>query len=332
MTETKMRTLLCVLLLIGGITVLWFHKGKPSTEFRTVDLPGDIGSVSIPTDFVAKMEDDATLLVYPRGCESLSFRLSSISFVKKGGDEHGGRAYVRDKAQEKGLEYQEADDRGILTYEEKTVENGTPLILRFWEVGMRNTVVVVSATILRAKRNNAVVRSTLNAVPNILQSIEVARIHRIIESDGRNVETVTETTDRTPSTLVPFSGKEEAWLASSLALARELCRKYSSGGELEPAELDRIFSRWMYEENEKETGESVVNALGAAFGAWLADRYSFSWGVLTDECGTEYVVRHKLGETTAYPIASVRKRIESRQPEFFQNLCLAILDQLKRSE
>ena len=46
--------------------MLWFRKGKPAMEFRTVDLPGSIGSVSIPRDFVVEMEDDSTLLAYPR--------------------------------------------------------------------------------------------------------------------------------------------------------------------------------------------------------------------------------------------------------------------------
>jgi len=74
----------------------------------------------------------------------------------------------------------------------------------------------------------------------------------------------------------------------------------------------------------------VANALGAAFGTWLVDRHDFQWAVLTDASGTEYVVKHKVGETTAYPRASVQKRIESKQPEFFHNMYLIILDQLRR--
>jgi hypothetical protein len=53
--------------------------------------------------------------------------------------------------------------------------------------------------------------------------------------------------------------------------------------------------------------------------------------VVTDEYGTEYAVRHTIGETMAFPRASVQKRIEDRCPEFFQNVYLIVLDQLKRS-
>lgn len=310
----------------------WFRKDKPIVEFHTVDLPGNIGSVSIPADFTVKMEDDSTLLAYPQTGEALSLCFSSLSRVTEGCGEDEGKTYVRDKAIKERLEYQEFDDRGIVTSEEETKEKGTPLIIRFWEVGMGNTVVIVSATILRAKRNDGVVRSILNAMPVILQSIKITRIHKIIESGDRKVETVTETTNRTSSTIAPFGSEEQRWLDSSLARAKELGLRYGSGGELGPEELDRIFSRWMSEENEKEPDESVADALGAAFGTRLVDHNGFHWVVLTDELGTEYVVKHGLSETTAYPRASVQKRIANKQPEFFRDLYVAILDLLKRSE
>ncbi len=310
--------------------MLWFRKGKPAAEFRTVDLPGNIGSVSVPADFTVEMEDDATLLACPREREMLSLRFSSLSFVMKGGGEDGGRASVRDKAMKGGLEYYEVDDKGIVSYADQTQENGTPLVVRFWEVGTRNTIVIISATILRARQNDGAVRSVLDKMPSILRSVQVRKVRRIIEDNGRRVEATVETTDEAPSTFAAFGKEEETWLATNLALARKLGLKYGSGGELGPEELDRIFSRWMHEENEKEAAELVANALGAAFGTWLVDRHDFRWGVLTDADGTEYAVKHKLGETMAYPRALVQKRIESKQPEFFHNVYLIILDQLRR--
>src|SRR5690606_35243220 len=101
------------------------------------------------------------------------------------------------------------------------------------------------------------------------------------------------------------------------SVAQELSLAYGSGSLLDPEELDRVFSRWTLEEGEKEPPHVVANALGAAFGEYLVERHGFSWAVVTDAYGTEFAVTHPLGKTTAFPRASVEKRIENGQTEFF---------------
>ena len=61
----------------------WFSKKKQATELREVALPGEVGTVSVPADFVVEMEDDETLLAKPTGEEAITLRFSSISIVKK---------------------------------------------------------------------------------------------------------------------------------------------------------------------------------------------------------------------------------------------------------
>jgi hypothetical protein len=82
----------------------------------------------------------------------------------------------------------------------------------------------------------------------------------------------------------------------------------------------------------KTIADSHEKKLGAAFGEFLVEQKEFRWVVVTDEYGTEYAVRCNIGEVTAFPRASIEKRIEDGCPELFQNIYLMTLDQLKRCE
>ncbi len=96
--------------------------------------------------------------------------------------------------------------------------------------------------------------------------------------------------------------------------------------------MDTIFARWLNDEDPKEEPDVVANALGAAFGEWFVERLGFQWMVITDQYGSEYAVRHKLEENTAFPRASVEKRIKSRETEFFDSIYLIVLQNLKAAE
>jgi hypothetical protein len=154
----------------------------------------------------------------------------------------------------------------------------------------------------------------------------------IFAAADRQVQAVVTTVDSFPQEIVPFGPKENAWREQSLELVRALGLKYGSSGDLTPKELDMVFSRWMHDNGERESNDAVANALGAAFGDYLVEQHGFRWVVVTDKYGTEYAVRHGIGESMAFPRTSVQKRIERRCPGFFQDLCLGILDQLKRSK
>ena len=323
--------LLCISIALGVPVVFWRKKRNGISELRSVRLPGEVGCVSIPSDFVVEMEDDSTLMAYPQGEETITLRFSSISACWEGGDEHGGETFVKEKAAQDGLSCSVGLDKAILSYEEESDQDGVPLLTRFWDVGSRNTVVIISATIPKKKRRHRAVEVTLAAMPAILESLEVTKLHKTIESDGREVQAIIQTADPIPQSVQPFGCEEERWLEASLDKARELGLRYGSGGKLTQDELDRVFSRWMSEEGEKESSDLVANALGAAFGTYLVERHGFRWVLLTDAYGSEYAVRHPVGEVTAFPRASVEKRIQKGQPEFFQDLYLGILDQLQAS-
>jgi hypothetical protein len=310
----------------------WFGK-KKKTELREVALPGDVGTISFPADFLIDMEDETTLRAQPKEDDAIIFRVSSISCTKKGDyTEAMGKDTMRRQANEKGLPFWEIDDKGILSYESPSEHEGEPLLMKYWHIGSKSTIVVLSATITVSKQDSQLVQQALGLIPRILESLKITKVRHIVVDGDREVETVATEVELIPQKVVPFGPTENAWREESLELARAMGIKYGSGGDLTPEELDVVFSRWVHEEGEKEADDLVADALGAAFGQHFVEQHGFRWVVLTDQYGTDYAVRHSIGESTAFPKASVQKRIEDKCPEFFQNVYLIVLDQLKRSQ
>ena len=64
---------------------------------------------------------------------------------------------------------------GFYSYEEDSEERGESLRNIFWKVGTENTVVIVSALILRSNDDHPSVAATLAVMPLILESLEVCK-------------------------------------------------------------------------------------------------------------------------------------------------------------
>lgn len=310
----------------------WFKK-KHDRKLESWKLMGDVGTVSLPGDFIVEEEDDSTLLAYPKGEETISLRFSSISFQTEGGtDEDAARRHLKERASEDGLQYKTVDNKGVISFDEHSEQDGVPLIVRYWEIGSKNTIVILSATILETKVGNRVVQSTLEMIPAIIATVKITAIHKTLVAEDREVPVVENIVEPTEQSIRLFAHEEQRWLAENLEHARMLGVKYGSGGQHTPEELDAIFARWMQDEDDKESGNAVANALGAAFGDYLVEQHGFCWVVVTDEYGTEVAVRHNIGETMAFPRASVQKRIEDNDHEVFQNLHVMIVAHLRECE
>jgi hypothetical protein len=301
--------------------------------FHEASLPGEMGTISFPANFTVELEDTKTLLAYSPHDDSISLRVSSISISRKDeNDESAGKISIQDRATEKGVQYHEIEDKSYFSFEETSREDGVPLLIKYWQIGCKNTIVILSATIVAKYINNKTVQATLAIIPTIIESLKINKIYHVIETEDGQVESIITTAEPTPQKIVPFGVADNSWLQQSLELAAEINLKYGNAGSLTPKELDVIFTRWMHEEEGKESGDSIANALGAAFGEYLVDQHGFRWVVITDEYGTEYAVKTDIGETTSFPRASVQKRIEDQCTEFFQNIYYLILDRLKNAE
>jgi hypothetical protein len=125
-------------------------------------------------EFKVEMEDDSTLLAYPSGQETISLRFSSLSIVSNE-RKNAGEQVVKNKAHDKNTECHELNGKFILTYDEESEGQGTPLILRFWEFGIQNNIIIISATIITKRRNHCMVKMTLDAMPKILDSIQITK-------------------------------------------------------------------------------------------------------------------------------------------------------------
>jgi hypothetical protein len=93
----------------------WFGKKKPA-ELREVTLPGEVGTISFPVDFTVEMENERTLLAYPKGENAVSLRASSMSIARKDGNvQTAGKIAVKEHAEKKRHQYYEIGDKGLLS-------------------------------------------------------------------------------------------------------------------------------------------------------------------------------------------------------------------------
>lgn len=312
------------------VVAFWSKKKPKEAPVRSWDLPGEIGTVELPDSLSVEMEDDQTLLAYPES-NCVSLRFSSISFTKKGEDSGDtAKSYVCKTASEEQHPYYEIGDKGVLSFEEPSEHDGHQLLVKYWYVGSKSTMLVISASILSSKLADPDVKELLDLLPRIVESVAITKTHKIASYEGHEVPITEECVEPDQQKITPFGPSENAWLEENRQFAAALGVKYGGGGELVPEELDVIFSRWTYEDQDKEPGDSVANALGAAFGDYLVDQHGFCWVVVTDQYGTDYAVKHQIAETMAFPSSSVMKRIERDEPECFQDLRAAILDILQK--
>lgn len=309
---------------------LWSKKKPKETPFKSWKLPGDIGTVSLPEFLSVELEDEKTLLAHP-GNDLISIRFSSISFTKKGVcTDEVARPYVRKKSEEENHPYYEIGDMGVLSFEKPSEQDGKQLLIRYWYVGSKSTLVIVSATMLSSKLEEPCVTELLSFMPRIIETVAITKTHKFAEYEGHKVPITQEVVAPQAQKITPFGPSENAWLEENRQLAASLSVTYGSGGELSPEELDVVFSRWTFDDDNKESGELVANALGATFGDYLVEEHGFRWVVVSDQYGTDYAVRHPIGETMAFPVSSVGKRIERNEAECFQNLRVAVLATLKQ--
>jgi hypothetical protein len=304
---------------------------RKSDALKELSLPGDVGAVSVPADFITELKDDSTLLAYPEGSECITLRFSSISFTKNDGAENGGIEHVRLRSEEKNLLLQKYPEKAVVSYEQDSTEGGTSLLINYWVVGSKNTVVIVSATIVRDLSADRRVKRTLKLMPEIIRSVTITKLHRVVDDAGKRFEATVKNAAPVPQRIQGFSAIDEKWRIDNLATAKQLSAKYGIANAHSPDELDAVFSAWLHHSAPKESSDDVANALGAAFGEYLVSRNGFQWVMVTDEYGAEYAVRHDIGETMAFPRASVLQRIEDGKEGFLRGIYVIVCDQMKRA-
>ena len=134
----------------------------------------------------------------------------------------------------------------------------------------------------------------------------------------------------------PLTEREEAWVAEQARRARSFVAEQlpdAAGAPLTPEVLDRAYAAWMAKTPLDVTlVNGVVNAVGVAFGAFLAEACGFSWVIATDQYGTELALLALPGtaDVLVFPANLVAKRWERRETGFlvplFDNISRQVAD------
>jgi len=306
----------------------WLKRAQPN--IRETSLPGGAGTIAFPRYFQVELENEETLLAFDPADDSVTFRVSSVSFASKERGDHGAFKCIQDRAAEHGLEVRHSGGKAVIAYSEEFAEEGASYLAQYWEIGAHNTIVILSATVTQRAAQSTGARTIRSLVPAIIDSIQLTQFRRVLALDGEAPEGV-EVSEAEPhyQTHRALTPEETEWLKASLAAASALAKKYEGSKQLDPRGLDRIYSRWRQARGPKEPGELVVDALGAAFGQHLVRQHGFAWEVVSDPLGQTCAVRHAVGQTTAFPHDSIQKRLKTRQENFLTGIYQLVLEQIQ---
>jgi hypothetical protein len=115
---------------------------------------------------------------------------------------------------------------------------------------------------------------------------------------------------------------ERQWIAGNIGLAEAMASSYGiSERPLGPLQLDEIWTRWMGGARLGiDDPNHFINAVGLAFGSYLAGQTGLAWKVIEDQYGVEMALYSERGDIRVFPANLVAKRFERREGPFFPEL------------
>lgn len=120
-----------------------------------------------------------------------------------------------------------------------------------------------------------------------------------------------------------LSDAEVEWIEGQLAAAEGLARAFTGDSEVVPSldRLDETVRRWRDGGDAAEPDvNTLVNALGIAFGEHLRKRHQLQWVIATDEHGTDLALHGQPGNVLIYPANTTAKRVVAGEDGFFPAL------------
>lgn len=133
----------------------------------------------------------------------------------------------------------------------------------------------------------------------------------------------------------PFSEREEKQRQMMMVAALDMARKVKLVNEeaayLTPEQLDLAWERVAPSpENETEVLFAAY-LFGFPLGEFLVQTNGMEWCVFADEEGSSFAVHHPRADVTAFPIASVQKRVDPLEPPFFKAVASTVIGQISSS-
>lgn len=271
-------------------------------------------------------EKEGTVMIYPKGSECITLRIDLLSFNPK--DESveltTGYDYVGQNSENKSNELFFVNDMAIAFSEKKTVENGTNLIMKFWEIGPKdNKLIIMSATILEKKQYDKRVKALLDSIPDIIKGIEPTEKYNSIETSSGIISFTTIKQEPIDQKIVQLNENDKEFINTWIKNGKNIILYYKPKllqSDLTIKLLDFVFDDWLNDKNkERFSPDSIANGLGVVFGELLSKELSMKWVKVIDEYGEDYGIRSH-DNFTSFPISSVYKRIESGESGFFSDL------------
>jgi hypothetical protein len=165
-------------LLMPGVGLLFFGcqaRESPPADWKSHPLGKGQVTVRAPADYRQSSEPEDTLVLTPPNDSGVTLRFSLHYLEGKGLPEDVGSKFVRDEAKKKNLAVTEKGGKVYLTEKHSGEEHGTKVERQFWQIGFQNAVVVMSATVVDAKKVDPAVKECLEkTVPMVIDSLKKA--------------------------------------------------------------------------------------------------------------------------------------------------------------
>lgn len=292
------------------------------SELQNVMLPG--ASVRAPKRYDVVRETDERTVLQPPPPASGVVWISVITAQPAEGASGSMGDIVRAQAQERGKKPRELDDgRVVVAFDDLAEEQGQRLLVRTCQIGIEKTLGILQVVIPEADVNEPANRTLLTDLAAMAETFQPAERTEVVETPTGAVET-------TVSTIHPqgetrrrdFGPDEQREVEEFLAFADGLVGRYAAfTKDITPKLLDTVFNRWMQDaDREKADGERVSLAIGTAFGECVRKKLGMRWAVISDDQGEAWALVHDSTTLMAFPIESVRKRVEDHETNFLHSL------------
>jgi len=130
--------------------------------------------IEIPKKYLWEYDNEDTLLFYPKGDETITMRVTVLSFERKDGKLNHGSDIVLGEAVSKNFKYEILSEGIVLseTPPERTTEGDTELIMQFRYLGRDNSLIIFSSTTILERADNKAVIEMRSDLPQIFRSVK----------------------------------------------------------------------------------------------------------------------------------------------------------------
>ena len=123
-----------------------------------------------------------------------------------------------------------------------------------------------------------------------------------------------------------FNPAEETLLGQMRSHFQELAAEAGLAAATPPSTdtLDRLWETWSWDQVKTDDDRAIaISLFGFAFGDHVAAETGMQWRIVTDENGSDYALVHPESDVTAFPLATVAKRLG--QAPFFATLAPSLI-------